>query len=136
MLARCFTWNTAIPEKFYHSPQCSTWNIRFQCLRSFCPRTSPSLSGTLVLLGEFHVEHCFRHFSVDSNWISGSSWGILQKSKKTSFRRYADISFFFPTKRYLRSDLGIKTGSSQSQFLSFRTSSRSRPPIQRITWRA
>jgi hypothetical protein len=50
--------------------------------------------------------------------------------------RYADISFFFPTKRYLWSDFGIKIGSRHSQFLFLCTSSTSLPPIQRMTWPA
>src|SRR5580692_5935484 len=51
--------------------------------------------------------------------------------------RYADnCGFLVPTKRNRRSEFGIAIGSCQSQSADFRTSSKSRPPTQRITFPA
>ena len=84
----------------------------------------------------FHVEQSRLIFLRKFPSIRESCRRDCRKLKIYAFCRHADISCIFPTKRYLCSDFGIKIGSCHSQFLSFLTSSRSRPPIQRITSRA
>src|SRR5215470_19140467 len=61
---------------------------------------------------------------------STKSREYLENSRKC---RYADISFFLPTKMYLCSDWGTKMGSLHSHIFDFRASSRSLPPSHNAT---
>jgi len=81
----------------------------------------------------FHVEQVSRKFLAEFPTKWRIKPGHCRNLEIRSFCRHADISCFFPTNRYLCSDFGIKIGSLHSHCFDFCASSRSRPPIQRIT---
>ncbi len=82
----------------------------------------------------FHVERLQRvpRGTLDTAAMKAGLKGKLScRRKSLSICRHADIVVFFvPTKRYRRSDCGTAIGSCHSHCADFRTSSRSRPPIQ------
>jgi hypothetical protein len=98
----------------------------------------------------FHVEHIVSEFccgmdvprGTRSN-STGPYWfhaKRLWKGNRAAISDYASIvgpptfrSFFAPTSKYLRNECGIAIGSRHSHCADFRASSRSRPPIHRMT---
>lgn len=96
---------------------CFTWNMLFSA--AGCS----TWNATQLLL--------------DPNWFHVKVWW---KGIRAAIRDYASIvgpptfrSFFAPTSKYLRNECGMAIGSRQSHCADLRTSSRSRPPIHRMT---
>jgi hypothetical protein len=98
----------------------------------------------------FHVEHIVSEFCCGMDVPRGTRsnptgpyWFHVErlwKGNRAAIRDYASIvdpptfrSFFAPTSKYLRNECGIAIGSRHSHCADFRTSSRSRPPIHRMT---